>query len=67
MELLIQLLLLVAGFVMLVKGADWFVDGSSSIARKFGIPQPFVDFRKSIICKNKTERVPSRFLFYSKS
>ncbi|MEE1290606.1 MAG: hypothetical protein UHW86_06195, partial [Spirochaetota bacterium] len=35
----IQLLLLVAGFVMLVKGADLFVDGASGIATKFGIPQ----------------------------
>lgn len=24
---------------MLVKGADWFVDGASGLARKFGIPQ----------------------------
>ena len=39
MEILIQLFILVLGFVMLVKGADWFVDGSSGIARKFGIPQ----------------------------
>lgn len=35
----IQLLLLVWGFVMLVKGADWFVDGAAGLARKFGIPQ----------------------------
>ena len=35
----VQLLLLVAGFTMLVKGADWFVDGTSGIARKMGIPQ----------------------------
>lgn len=35
----LQILLLIAGFVMLVKGADWFVDGSSGIARKLGIPQ----------------------------
>ncbi len=39
MEILIQLLLLALGFTMLVKGADWFVDGSSGIASKFGIPQ----------------------------
>ncbi len=24
---------------MLVKGADWFVDGASGIAERFGIPQ----------------------------
>lgn len=35
----IQLLFLVLGFVMLVKGADLFVDGASGIATKFGIPQ----------------------------
>lgn len=39
MEMAIQLLFLVLGFVMLVKGADLFVDGASGIATKFGIPQ----------------------------
>lgn len=39
MEILLQFLLLVLGFVMLVKGADWFVDGAAGIAEKFGIPQ----------------------------
>ena len=38
MELLLQIFLLVVGFVMLVKGADWFVDGAAGIAEKFGIP-----------------------------
>ena len=35
----LQLLLLALGFAFLVKGADWFVDGSSGIAAKFNIPQ----------------------------
>ena len=39
MDYLISFLLLVLGFTMLVKGADWFVDGTSGIARKLGIPQ----------------------------
>ena len=39
MNIIIQLLLLTLGFVMLVKGSDWFVDGASSIAAKFHIPQ----------------------------
>ncbi|MEE1031438.1 MAG: calcium/sodium antiporter [Ruminococcus sp.] len=39
MEILLQLVLLVVGFVMLVKGADWFVEGAAGIAAKFGIPQ----------------------------
>ena len=30
---------LVMGFVLLIKGADYFVDGASGIASKFGIPQ----------------------------
>ena len=39
MELLLQLLLLVVGFVLLIKGADWFVDGASGIAARLGIPE----------------------------
>lgn len=39
MEMVIQLALLVLGFVLLVKGADWFVDGAASVAAKLGIPQ----------------------------
>ena len=38
-EILLQVLLLAVGFGMLVKGADWFVDGTAGIAEKFGIPQ----------------------------
>lgn len=37
--LLLQVLLLAIGFTLLIKGADWFVDGSSSVAARFGIPQ----------------------------
>ena len=37
--LFLQLLLLAVGFILLVKGADWFVEGASGIADKFGIPQ----------------------------
>jgi cation:H+ antiporter len=33
------MILLVVGFVMLVKGADWFVDGCSGVAGRLGIPQ----------------------------
>ena len=37
--MILKLLLLVLGFAMLIKGADWFVDGTSGMARKLGIPQ----------------------------
>ena len=39
MEIVLNIVLLVVGFAMLVKGADWFVDGAAGIAEKFGIPQ----------------------------
>ena len=39
MEIVIQGILLVLGFAMLIKGADWFVEGASGIADRFGIPQ----------------------------
>ena len=39
MNIILQLALLAVGFVMLVKGSDWFVDGAASIAAKFRIPQ----------------------------
>lgn len=37
--ILVQILLLAVGFFMLMKGADWFVEGSAGIAKKMGIPQ----------------------------
>ena len=39
MNIILQLALLALGFVMLVKGSDWFVDGAAGIAAKFHIPQ----------------------------
>lgn len=39
MDIVIPVLLLITGFVLLIKGADWFVDGSSKIADRFGISQ----------------------------
>lgn len=35
-------LLLAIGFVLLVKGADWFVDGSASLARRLGVSAAIV-------------------------
>jgi len=39
MQYVLQVVLLILGFAMLWKGADWFVDGASNIATKFKIPQ----------------------------
>ncbi len=38
MNIVLQFVLLAVGFVLLMKGADWFVDGASKVADKFGIP-----------------------------
>ena len=38
MEILKAILLLLVGFVLLVKGADFFVEGSSSLAKKLRVP-----------------------------
>ncbi|MGL5150907.1 MAG: calcium/sodium antiporter [Clostridium sp.] len=35
-------ILLVIGFVLLIKGADIFVDGAAAVAKKFGIPSVIV-------------------------
>lgn len=39
MDLAVQIVILLVGFVMLVKGADWFVDGAAGIAAKLRVPQ----------------------------
>ena len=37
--ILINLVKIIIGFILLIKGADFFVDGSAAVARKLGIPQ----------------------------
>ena len=39
MSIFLNILFLALGFVFLAKGADFFVDGASSIAKRFNIPQ----------------------------
>ncbi|MBR4346283.1 MAG: calcium/sodium antiporter [Oscillospiraceae bacterium] len=38
MELFLNILLLAVGFLALIKGADFFVDGSSGLAKNFKVP-----------------------------
>lgn len=40
--MILQVMILLVGFVLLVKGADWFVEGAASIAKKLGVPQLIV-------------------------
>ena len=37
MEIVLQIILLVVGFILLIKGADWLVDGASSVASNFKV------------------------------
>lgn len=37
-EMFVAVIYLIAGFVLLIEGADYFVDGSSSVAKKLNIP-----------------------------
>lgn len=36
---MLDVIMLVAGFLCLIKGADWFVEGAAKLAARFGIPQ----------------------------
>lgn len=40
--MILDVILLVLGFIVLIKGADWFVDGASSIADNFNVPKIFI-------------------------
>ena len=37
--MLLNVLLIIIGFILLIKGADFLVSGSSKIAKKFHIPE----------------------------
>ena len=37
--MVLHVFILLVGFLFLVKGADWFVEGAAGIAKKLGIPQ----------------------------
>lgn len=37
--MLVPVLLFAVGLVLLIKGGDWFVDGATGIAQRFGVPE----------------------------
>ncbi len=41
-EIIKAVFFLIAGFILLIKGADFFVDGSSSVAKRFRIPSMII-------------------------
>ena len=42
MEIVLQIALLIVGFVVLIKGADVFVDGASATAENFKVPKMLI-------------------------
>jgi cation:H+ antiporter len=42
MEIVIQIVLLVIGFIILIKGADWLIDGASSTASHFKVSKMLI-------------------------
>lgn len=42
MNILMTVLILVVGFILLIKGADFFVDGSSSVAKRLKVPSMII-------------------------
>lgn len=40
--MLVNIILLIVGFVILIKGADWFVDGASSVAYNFKVSKMLI-------------------------
>ena len=45
--MLIPVLLFIVGLLFLIKGGDWFVDGASSLARRFHLPTATPSARSS--------------------
>lgn len=41
-RMMIQAIILILGFVVLIKGADYFIDGASSIAKSLNVPDIFI-------------------------
>lgn len=37
--MLVQILVLIAGFIILIKGAEWLVSGASSLAKRYGVSE----------------------------
>ena len=50
---MLDIVWIIVGFVLLVKGADFLVDGSSSIAKKFHIPEIVIGLTIVAIGSNK--------------
>jgi len=62
--MIIQILLLILGFVVLIKGADWLVDGGSSLARKYNISELAIGLTVVAFGTSMPELVVNSFAAY---
>ena len=42
--MVLQIFILIVGFVIQIKGADYFVDGASVLAKMFGVSERMISF-----------------------
>jgi cation:H+ antiporter len=63
--MLINILLIVLGFLLLIKGADWFVEGSSSLAKKFRVSELAIGLTVVAFGTSAPELVVNVFSAYS--
>ena len=54
-SVIISIIMLIGGFFLLIKGADYFVDGSSSLAAKMKIPSLIVGLTIVAMCTSAPE------------
>ena len=57
--MVLQVFILLVGFLLLVKGADWFVEGAAGIAKKLGIPQLIIGLTIVAMCTSMPEAAVS--------
>jgi cation:H+ antiporter len=62
--MLIQVILLIVGFLVLIKGADWLVDGGSALARKFNISELAIGLTVVAFGTSMPELVVNSFAAY---
>ena len=63
----LNVLLLLAGFVALVKGADWFVDGAAGMAKRLKVPELIIGLTIVALGTSMPELAVSSFAALQKS
>lgn len=63
----LNILLIIGGLVLLVKGADWFVEGASSLAKKFNVSELAIGLTIVAFGTSAPELVVNTFASYQKN